>query len=62
MSIPTISEATIRRYSTPQGAVQQALQIASAGLALSGKCGYDLATWTSELAEGLGDRICSTSG
>lgn len=39
-----------------QGAVQQALQVAQAGLALPGKCGYDLATWTSELAEGLGDR------
>ena len=34
----------------------EALEIASAGLALPGNSRYDLAIWTSELAEALGDR------
>lgn len=33
----------------------EALAIAQAGLALPGHYGYELASWTSELAEGLGD-------
>jgi uncharacterized Zn finger protein len=33
----------------------EALSIAQAGLSLPGHCRYDLASWTSELAEGLGD-------
>jgi uncharacterized Zn finger protein len=39
-----------------QGAMAQALEIAQTGLSLPGNCGYELATWTSDLAEGLGDR------
>lgn len=39
-----------------QEALPQALEIAQAGLTLPGNCQYDLATWTSDLAEGLGDR------
>jgi len=39
-----------------QGALPQALDIAKAGLELPGNCQYNLAKWTSELAEGLGDR------
>lgn len=34
----------------------EALTIARAGLPLLGRCRYDLASWASELAEGLGDR------
>jgi uncharacterized Zn finger protein len=37
-----------------QNAVPEALEIAQAGLSLPGHCGYALATWTSDLAEGLG--------
>ncbi|MDX2231014.1 MAG: SWIM zinc finger family protein [Leptolyngbyaceae cyanobacterium bins.349] len=33
----------------------EALAIAQAGLLLPGRCGYELASWTSELAEGLSD-------
>ena len=36
-----------------QGATDQALQIAQRGLILSGNCKYELATWTSNLAEEL---------
>lgn len=39
-----------------QGALEQALNIAQTGLTLPGNCRYDLPTWTSDLAEGLGDR------
>lgn len=39
-----------------QGALSQALEIAQTGLTLPGNCRYDLATWTSDLAEGLDDR------
>ncbi|MGH2415152.1 MAG: SWIM zinc finger family protein, partial [Microcystaceae cyanobacterium] len=39
-----------------KGSVIEALKIAQAGLILPGHCQYDLATWTSELAEALGDR------
>ncbi len=38
-----------------QEALQQALHIAEVGLTLPGDCQYDLAVWTSDLAEGLGD-------
>ncbi|WP_341530453.1 SWIM zinc finger family protein [Nostoc sp. UHCC 0302] len=38
-----------------QGALQQALHIAQLGLKLPGNCQYDLGSWTSHLAEGLGD-------
>jgi uncharacterized Zn finger protein len=38
-----------------QEALPQALQIAQRGLTLSGNCQYNLANWTSGLAEGLGD-------
>lgn len=38
-----------------QGATHQALQIAQQGLILSGNCEYELATWTSKLAEELGE-------
>ncbi|MCY7276814.1 MAG: SWIM zinc finger domain-containing protein, partial [Phormidesmis sp. CAN_BIN44] len=37
-----------------QNAVPEALEIAQAGLSLPGHCGYDFATWTSDLAQGLG--------
>ena len=36
--------------------VSEALAIANAGLPLPGNCRYDLASWTSELAEGLGNQ------
>jgi len=39
-----------------QEAVEQALEIAQTGLTLAGNCRYDLATWTSDLAEGLDNR------
>jgi uncharacterized Zn finger protein len=39
-----------------QEAVEQALEIAQSGLTLAGNCRYDLATWTSDLAEGLDNR------
>lgn len=39
-----------------QGSLAQALEIAQNGLNLPGNCQYDLASWTSDLAEGLGDR------
>ncbi|MBW4683125.1 MAG: SWIM zinc finger domain-containing protein [Microcoleus vaginatus WJT46-NPBG5] len=39
-----------------QGALQPALEVAQTGLSLSGRCRYELADWTSNLAEGLGDR------
>jgi uncharacterized Zn finger protein len=39
-----------------QGALPQALEIAHKGLSLEGHGAADLATWTSDLAEGLGDR------
>ena len=39
-----------------QGALPQALEIGHRGLSLPGNCGADLATWTSDLAEGLCDR------
>ncbi len=39
-----------------QNAVPEALEIAQAGLELPGHCGYQLATWTSDLAEGLGQK------
>jgi uncharacterized Zn finger protein len=39
-----------------QGALPQALEIAHKGLSLEGHGVADLATWTSDLAEGLGDR------
>lgn len=39
-----------------QGALPQALEIGHKGLSLAGLCRADLATWTSELAEGLGER------
>jgi uncharacterized Zn finger protein len=39
-----------------QGALPQALEIAHKGLSLEGHGAADLATWTSYLAEGLGDR------
>ncbi len=38
-----------------QGALPQALEIGHKGLSLPGQYGADLATWTSDLAEGLGD-------
>ncbi len=38
-----------------QNHLSEALAIAQAGLPLPGNCRYDLASWTSELAEGLGD-------
>lgn len=38
-----------------RGALMQALKIAQTGLTLQGNCQYDLAVWTSNLAEGLGD-------
>ncbi len=38
-----------------QGAVEQALQIAQTGLTLPGNGYYNLAIWTSDLAEGIGD-------
>lgn len=38
-----------------QGTLAQALEIAQKGLALPGNCQYELATWTSELAEELGN-------
>ncbi len=37
-----------------QNAVPEASEIAQAGLSLPGHCGYDFATWTSDLAQGLG--------
>jgi uncharacterized Zn finger protein len=37
--------------------LSEALAIAQAGLPLPGNCQYALASWTSELAEGLGDRV-----
>lgn len=37
------------------GHLKEALDIAASGLTMSGNCCYDLATWTSELAEGLGN-------
>ncbi|MBD2608618.1 SWIM zinc finger domain-containing protein [Scytonema hofmannii FACHB-248] len=39
-----------------QGTLPQALDIAENGLKLPGNCQYNLGIWTSELAEGLGDR------
>lgn len=36
--------------------LSEALALAQAGLPLPGNCQYALASWTSELAEGLGDR------
>jgi uncharacterized Zn finger protein len=39
-----------------QGALPQALEIAHKGLSLEGHGAADLATWTSDLAEGLSDR------
>jgi uncharacterized Zn finger protein len=39
-----------------QGALPQALEIAHKGLSFEGHCGAELATWTSDLAEGMGDR------
>jgi len=39
-----------------QGALQQALHIAQMGLQLNGNCQYDLGTWTSDLAQKLGDQ------
>ncbi|NJP10388.1 MAG: SWIM zinc finger domain-containing protein [Leptolyngbyaceae cyanobacterium RU_5_1] len=44
-----------------QGALEQALQIAQTGLSLPGNCGYNLATWTSDVAEGLGNRPVALS-
>ncbi|WP_232229379.1 hypothetical protein [Crinalium epipsammum] len=38
-----------------QGANTQALEIAQTGLSLQGNCEYELAIWTSNLAEGLDD-------
>lgn len=40
-----------------QNAQPEALAIAERGLDLPGKCQYDLATWTSEIAEEVGDRV-----
>ncbi|WP_337906904.1 hypothetical protein [Iningainema tapete] len=37
------------------GYLSEALKIAQAGLNLSGKCLYELASWTSDLAQGLGN-------
>jgi uncharacterized Zn finger protein len=38
-----------------QGTLAPALEIAQTGLTLPGNCEYELAIWTSNLAEGLGD-------
>ena len=40
-----------------QNAQPEALAIAERGLDLPGRCQYDLATWTSEIAEEVGDRV-----
>jgi uncharacterized Zn finger protein len=40
----------------------EALEIAQAGLPLPGNCRYALATWTSELAEGLGNSETALEG
>ncbi|MBK1990669.1 SWIM zinc finger domain-containing protein [Sphaerospermopsis aphanizomenoides BCCUSP55] len=39
-----------------QGKLNQALEIAKTGLDLPGNCEFQLATWTSELADKLGDK------
>ena len=54
----TTSEAALVLAKTlrEKGHMTEALEIASAGLALPGNSRYDLAIWTSELAEALGDR------
>ncbi len=44
-----------------QGAVEQALHIGQTGLTLPGRCCYTLAIWTSDLAEGIGDRQAALS-
>ncbi len=44
-----------------QQALPQALHIAQAGLTLPGDCQYDLAIWTSDLAEVLGDNQAALS-
>ncbi|MBE9170017.1 SWIM zinc finger domain-containing protein [Pleurocapsales cyanobacterium LEGE 06147] len=43
----------VARVLLGQGATNEALQIAQRGLILPGNCGYELATWTSKLAEEL---------
>ncbi|MBW4614164.1 MAG: SWIM zinc finger domain-containing protein [Desmonostoc vinosum HA7617-LM4] len=42
-----------------QGALPQALHIAQMGLKLPGNCQYDLGSWTSDLAEALGDETAT---
>ncbi|WP_017317059.1 SWIM zinc finger domain-containing protein [Mastigocladopsis repens] len=44
-----------------QEGLQQALHIAEMGLKLPGNCQYDFGTWTSDLAEGLGDKPAALS-
>ncbi|MBW4634510.1 MAG: SWIM zinc finger domain-containing protein [Iphinoe sp. HA4291-MV1] len=44
-----------------QGSLQQALHIAQIGLKLPGNCQYDFGTWTSDLAEELGDKQAALS-
>lgn len=45
---------TLAQALRAQGELEQALSIASQGLALGGNSKYQLAVWTSELAEGMG--------
>jgi uncharacterized Zn finger protein len=50
----TLEEAfALAQVLRQQGAVEQALEVAQTGLTLTGGRLYDLATWTSDLAEGL---------
>jgi uncharacterized Zn finger protein len=51
----TVEEAfALAKTLRQQGAVEQALEIAQAGLTLEGHPLYDLAIWTSDLAESMG--------
>ena len=52
----TLAEAfALAQTLRQQGALEQALEIAQTGLTLAGSPLYDLAIWTSDLAEGLGN-------
>jgi len=59
-SITTAQEAfALAKSLREQGAIPEALQIALTGLNLEGRNLHDLATWTRDLAEGLGDRAAA---
>ena len=57
LQMSTAAEAlTLAQALREQGELAQALSIATQGLALKGNCKYQLAVWTSELAEGMGQQ------